>query len=347
SVDCFFASLTVKRKGFLNDKKLTSKKAASSVPKTTAGSYQWAPAAIPVDSEYKRPLYGVVEGLPACLEGYQTRRKEEIQKEIPADTVHPDDQLMTTQPPQKLNATQESSPDGWAECYMSGYVKRQLLETPGYPAQIPHHVEPVHRLTEIPNKGWSMVAAETLRAGDIILCERPIIVVPAVSIEQLAFPDYFTESQRHQASLYEREKRTEMLFARVPSWNQKAYKELFNSHDTQDALLGILRTNGFQFGLQDKAEDLRGAYPGVFNQLSRLNHSCMPNVEHHWNTRSFPCSFGLPAISRKMKSSPSVIVLFSNRRSNVRKSSILINSYVHAPLAATPVPQMLVVRKSR
>ncbi|KAJ7596254.1 hypothetical protein C8J56DRAFT_1043355 [Mycena floridula] len=248
------------KKGFLNDKKLTSKKAASSVSKTATGSYKLAPAADPF--------------------------------------------ITTTQPSQFLNATQESSPDGWAECYISGYVKRKLLETPGYPAPIPHlPTKPVHRLTETPSRGltmfatrflitWSMLAAEKLRAGDIILCERPIIVFPAAKAEQIIFPDHFTEVQRHQAFLYEQEMRLEMLFARVPSWNQKAYKELFNSH-TQDGsgpLLGILRTNGFQIGLQDKAQGLRGAYSGVFDQLSRLNHSCMPNVERHWDTRSF-CMF--------------------------------------------------------
>ncbi|KAK0488459.1 hypothetical protein IW261DRAFT_350914 [Armillaria novae-zelandiae] len=77
----------------------------------------------------------------------------------------------------------------------------------------------------------------------------------------------------------------------MPKENQQVFMELSNchQHEGNGTLFGMIRTNGYEVdGLQDKnAQEPFGIYTGVWDKLSRLNHSCSPNVCRKWNTASF------------------------------------------------------------
>ncbi|KAK0184995.1 hypothetical protein F5146DRAFT_1144649 [Armillaria mellea] len=167
--------------------------------------------------------------------------------------LHPDDQtIITSQPMPDESDTLATFPDGWAECMLIGYVKKQILATPGFSRPIEHTKKPMFRIPPTPDRGLGMFAARGMETGDLILDERPMIVAPVLSDPRtIAFPEHFTEDQILQAAIYE--------------------------------------TNGYEVdGLKDKdAQVPFGIYTGVWDKLSRLNHSCSPNICRKWNTASF------------------------------------------------------------
>ena len=198
---------------------------------------------------------------------------------------------MTTQPAQDMGQTIDDFPDGWSECYISGYAKRQILSTPGFPQPIRRPLKKSYQIKEIPSKGLGVVATRDILAGDLIFAERAILIWPVQL--RYSYPADYTPEQARQVSLFEQEKMLEFLFARVDPKLQAAYKALYNSHqfDGSGPLTGIGRTNGFGIGLNDAGKlafsgvlglfdsvtdsdgtDSFHSYTGVFNEGSRFNH---------------------------------------------------------------------------
>lgn len=145
--------------------------------------------------------------------------------------VFPDDYehrlIMTRQP---------CLPNGTTECLITGWVWRQITNTPGFPKsiEIPEN-GPAHRISEVPGMGKAMFATRKLSAGDLVLDERPLLVCPAY------IPG---------ASLREQEKILKLLFDRMRPEDQQAYMELPNRHHRggNGPIRGILSTNGFTVG---------------------------------------------------------------------------------------------------
>ena len=167
-------------------------------------------------------------------------------------TDYPDDDfVMTTQPAQDLGQTIDNVPDGWSECYISGYAKRQILSTPGFPQPIRRPLKKSYQIKEIPSKGLGIVATRDILAGDLIFAERAIIIWPVQFRSR--HPAHYTQEQAKQVGLFEKEKIMEVLFDRVDPKLQAAYKALHNSHqfDGSGPLGGIGRTNGFAIELND------------------------------------------------------------------------------------------------
>ncbi|KAK0488433.1 hypothetical protein IW261DRAFT_1439334 [Armillaria novae-zelandiae] len=208
-------------------------------------------------------------------------------------TTHPDDQtIITSQPMPGENDSLATFPDGWAECVLTGYVKKQVLATPGFPRPIERTKEPMFCISSTPDRGLGMFAARPTKTGDLILDERPMMVAPVLADPRtIDFPENFNEDQILQAAIYEYEKTLGFCFRRMPKENQQAFMELSNchQHDGSGTLFGIIRTNGYEVdGLKDiNAQEPFGMYTGVWDKLSRLNHSCSPNVCRKWNTASF------------------------------------------------------------
>jgi hypothetical protein len=113
---------------------------------------------------------------------------------------------------------------------MTGYVKKQILGTPGYPQ---HLLTPKGKTPYVVSKtarGLAMFAALPLEMGDLIVAERPIMVAPAASHVALAFPKHFTEEQKKQAIMFEWEKTLEFAFNRASDVDKEAFLALDNSH---------------------------------------------------------------------------------------------------------------------
>lgn len=207
------------------------------VMKMTAGVVENAGKRAYSSTEYV--THSTCSGKP---EGYTVSEASIVESD--AYTVHDDDNLVMTRQPASANAT--------TECLVSGWVKRQIVETPGFPKSLAVPASgPVHRIAEVPGMGKGMFATRKLSAGDLILDERPLLMSPvAIPVAFDEVPEHFTTEQVKQASLHEQEKLLEILFHRMSDENQQAYMELANSHqhDGSGPILGVLRTNGFGIG---------------------------------------------------------------------------------------------------
>lgn len=102
-----------------------------------------------------------------------------------------------------------------------------------------------------------MFAARSLELGDLIVTERPILVAPAACQARPHFPKHFNDEQKRQAILFEWEKTLDFAFSRASDKDKTLFRSLHNSHleDGSGPLTGIIRTNGFGVGLQDKGVD--------------------------------------------------------------------------------------------
>ncbi|KAK7049240.1 Tryptophan--tRNA ligase, mitochondrial [Paramarasmius palmivorus] len=246
------------------------------------------------DFENFKLSHGVVEeaGRP---EGYSVPEMSWVNHDALYNDYDDFQMVYTTQPSIFLDTTLEKYPDGWTECLISGYAKREITETPGFPQPIARPPETRHRITECENgEGLGMFAAVDMKMGDLILSERAFMISPVAARVTIKCPTRFTEEQKRQALLHEREKQVQMMFDRMPQDFQRDFLALYNSHkqDGSGPITGIIRTNGFGIdGLEDPvppgAHPYTGIYSGVFNDLSRLNHSCRPNTIRTWDMASF------------------------------------------------------------
>ncbi|KAK7460841.1 hypothetical protein VKT23_008770 [Stygiomarasmius scandens] len=237
---------------------------------------------------------------------------------------YPDDAWITsTQPTQKLGATLADDPDGWAECFISGRAKRAIVSVPGFPEALPRpdpsRPKP-YKIVETPGKGMGMFATRDIEWGELIIAERPLLVIPSAIryMGALAFPANFTRDQLQQAQLDQMEKLIEMLVNRMPKENQEAYKKLANCHqeDGSGPLFGISMTNSFALGDYYEPEipgypEVATRYSGTCNEISRVNHSCRPNTQGDWDSPTF--SFQLRA-SKPIKKGEEITLTYISDR---------------------------------
>lgn len=69
------------------------------------------------------------------------------------------------------------------------------------------------------------------------------------------------------------------VLKRLPQSNQDRYRALHNYHidsDPTHPLSGIVKSNGYPLGTNTELG-------GVFADISRINHSCLPNTVQYWN----------------------------------------------------------------
>ncbi|KAH8096671.1 hypothetical protein BXZ70DRAFT_329587 [Cristinia sonorae] len=178
------------------------------------------------------------------------------------------------------------------ECFISGYLKRKIASTPNIGARIPRPSSTMYRISESLGKGLGMFATKDIPAGELILAERPLMIVPitATTTRDGDIPKHLTLHQMQQVLLQDTEVVYKVLIDRLEPDRKKAFYELANSHlhNGSGPILGRIRTNGFGFNeMRDLAPGMCGGYSIVCDELSRLNHSCSPNTFHRWDMPSF------------------------------------------------------------
>ncbi|KAK7049329.1 hypothetical protein VNI00_005930 [Paramarasmius palmivorus] len=204
--------------------------------------------------------------------------------------------VCTTLPAIANDATVPNNPDGWTECLVTGGIKRLIYETPGFPKPLvrPQHVS--YRIGESPGKGLGMFATRDLKMGELILSERPIIILPLMGRIPGIWADNLPRESLLSVQTEHWKKTLQHSFRRLTPEKEAAFWNLMNAWPSSlDKMEGILRTNGFNTeGMEDKTEqDMMGMYRAVGEIISRINHSCEPSVERRWDTASF--SFQLRA----------------------------------------------------
>ncbi|KAF9024825.1 SET domain-containing protein [Hymenopellis radicata] len=239
---------------------------------------------------FKMP-YGNIDGLkydPNIIpEGVNLARPSEV---VDANETYKglDDKgslISTSQPSVNVSATLQSEPDGWTECLVRPSVKRRILSTPGFPAPLNRVVPPAHRTGPSPSGGLGMFAARPLEAGDLIFAERAIIIVPNGQAQPVA--SHLKGKDLLRAFFLETEKTLEIAYERLLPELQERYMALSNCHENDGSgpILGRLRTNAF--GITPLAPESEIPYSGVFDVLSRINHSCGPNTDRHFDMKTF------------------------------------------------------------
>ncbi|KZV70384.1 SET domain-containing protein [Peniophora sp. CONT] len=174
------------------------------------------------------------------------------------------DYILTTLPSQKEGIDR----DGETECFCTGWFRRTVLSTPGFPSPIVYPKKVVYEVREVEGCGLGVFALEDIRIGDLIVAERPLIVNMIVG---------------------DMERVLEALCARMSSETFKTYMALHNCYGTDDSgsLTGIMLTNGFSTRIDEPSDPAGGTYSCTGAVASRFNHSCSPNAVHTFHLPSF------------------------------------------------------------
>lgn len=116
--------------------------------------------------------------------------------------------------------------------------------------------------------GLGMYATRAIPAGDLVAAERPIYILPAKT--PLPDPSRDCSADFHRRAL-----------SYLSAEKQAAFLALSNSQSTDtDEILGRILTNiQILEGLSQSESDLE-EIGGVFETLSRANHSCSPNMKY-------------------------------------------------------------------
>lgn len=240
---------------------------------------------------------------------------------------YPDDQYLVTSLPQ--SSSEAIKRDGETECMCTGWFKRMVLSTPGFPSPIVHPPKVIYEVREVVGRGLGVFASEDIEAGGLIIAERPLLVQMAwnharyrsdLSQEERlrAVSDrlsrIYTVTHEWLQTYTNMEENMELICSRMSPQALKAYTSLYNSHQTDGSgpLTGIMRTNGFGIGTDDPAvvvgEGREADYSCVGAIASRFNHRCVlceRALVHHLNSLS-SCSpnavykFNMPSFSMQI-----------------------------------------------
>jgi hypothetical protein len=150
-----------------------------------------------------------------------------------------------------------------AECILpKSLAEKTVFSGVKYPLPMPHPGGINYEIRPTPSMGLGMFAKRDLKRGELILAERPLLVVPTAP----------TAAQLFRRNVSNRDALLQLCFDRLTPENQAAYRALANSH-TQDGsgpLHGILRTNGFSLPYGEQVDKCTA----VYKVISRINHRC-------------------------------------------------------------------------
>lgn len=196
--------------------------------------------------------------------------------------------------------SEEERIDSWCEAIMDIATKRHIFSKPGFPKPVSHPPHPLHCVASARDKGLGVFATRDIKEGELILAERAILMVPAnVPSAGVYLPGHFTIEELLQERMNLWEKKLQSFVDRMLPERRATLMALANSnkHDGSGPILGRIRTNGFggnsQWTWRGDGEP-SGRYTLVYDQISRLNHSCRPNAAYTFYDASF--SMGVHAV---------------------------------------------------
>ncbi|KAJ3908175.1 hypothetical protein F5879DRAFT_399539 [Lentinula edodes] len=278
-------------------------------------------------SDYKKDQRIVYHlGLDTEAPGPGVLSTNQLIEDSPSEMLNyePHELICTTQPAVPIDATREQYPDGWTECLITGLMKQTVLQTPSFCQPLSQPVHTSYRVgtASAPNGPTSkpllgLYATKKLEMGDLILSERPVLIVPAMMRVGEIFNELLSQLDSHdQATVVSNQwqETLETVFGRLSKEDQEEFWKLrdIRQRNGKKSIDGIVKANGFAIlGLADPGlEDNNGAYSGVCLVLSQLNHSCRPNVERYWDMTSF--SMQLRAM-RKISNDEELTVSYINQ----------------------------------
>lgn len=156
-----------------------------------------------------------------------------------------------------------TNPDGTCLALLDRTTYKQLVCQTSYPCPVSRPRFPAHHIRSAGAAGIGLFAVRNLAAGELVLAERPLLVVPAAAPEE----DW------------------EACVARLPP---AAHRSLMALSDVGPQNGGRpaarrVRTNSMRgVSLSGKEQD----YLAVGALMGRVNHSCTPNAVVHFDSRA-------------------------------------------------------------
>ncbi|VDB85282.1 unnamed protein product [Peniophora sp. CBMAI 1063] len=184
--------------------------------------------------------------------------------------------------------------DGKAECMCTGWFKRMVLSTPGFPSPIAHPPKVMYEVRETDSGGRGVFATEDIKAGDLVLAERPLLIKNGWMSAR--HDEDMSDEAVQRATFVDLEKTLEMICMRMSPDILEIYESLPNVFKTDGSgpLTGIYRSNSRDLGIEDpEGERVPGGKKGIGRYVcigaltSRFNHDCAPNAIFTFNIPSF------------------------------------------------------------
>ncbi|KAI0668117.1 hypothetical protein C8Q78DRAFT_1081516 [Trametes maxima] len=135
---------------------------------------------------------------------------------------------------------------------------------------------------DVPCKGVGVYARTAIAAGERIVVERPLVMVPDVFVyEDCA---YGTWNSSPGEVLY-----GELLKAMCPA-NREAFLSLPNRYrgSIQCEVTGIIKSNAWKIGTLPGSD---AGYTAVLRDGRWINHSCAPNAVPHWRPHDLTMTY--------------------------------------------------------
>lgn len=138
-------------------------------------------------------------------------------------------------------------------------TKEAIAAIPGFPTPYLPSLQVTYRIGDVPGAGKGMLALTDLDAGEVILRERPLCLVP-----QCMGDETFTVQQMHQTTL--------AMMASMDPQDCKDFSKLTSCKPgpAGNPILGIISTNGLDASRMPG--EYNGQYVGICRDLCRVNH---------------------------------------------------------------------------
>ncbi|KAK0433415.1 hypothetical protein EV421DRAFT_1741566 [Armillaria borealis] len=157
-------------------------------------------------------------------------------------------------------------------CVAPSETRTALFAMDDFPASLEIPFYTTYTIRDVPGAGKGMFAAKDLAPGDLILRERPVVVIPEV------IPTVNGDASRASQFIA-------LAVQNVPPKEKEAFLQLHDCKNFSDKVKGIIDTNAMNIGRLPGS--FEGCFAGVALGLSRINHSCAPNAICTWHTPSF------------------------------------------------------------
>ncbi|KAJ3571735.1 hypothetical protein NP233_g3557 [Leucocoprinus birnbaumii] len=207
------------------------------------------------------------------------------------------------------------------------------------PFATPYPDDPSYEVLDTPTKGFGMFATRSIEAGELILNEHPVLIVPEIPLphDSPAWDDM-------GLSLPEKQ-RTEMLTMA----NCRPVEECPSSVE------GIVRTNALVLDLIPRTKKAKRQpgdnemvpvqrFGGVFLKINRCNHSCGPNAAHKWDISNL--SSKLYAL-RKIQPGEEITIFYTDvtqsrdiRRAELEKNHRFLCTCLHCSPSSSVAPEV-------
>lgn len=159
--------------------------------------------------------------------------------------------------------------NGTTECMLRGAERRMIAAIPNFPQTYKEPSQPNFRIDPVPNMGFGMFATRDLQAGEIILVERPIAVIPKHLHLTVASGGW--KNMNEEKVLIEKNNQLQMLVDRMSPENRAVFNGLANVQP-EHGILGIINTNSFGLSELMASESNMGTYGAICKFGSRINH---------------------------------------------------------------------------